>query len=139
MSDWQLYTHCGTIVSVADAYGAFVPLVGYSGGLQFGMSDSLETLPGYADGITRQIKGNAQGASSSIAVRRVDGDAGQALVKSLCDLSNDGFGFMRAEYPDGRTLTAYGIFHSMNENPVDGGEVQGFTFSFDQEQPTIED
>lgn len=139
MSDWQLYTHCGTIVSVAEGCGDFVPLGGYSGGLRFGMSDGLETLSGYDDGITRQIKVSAQGVESSVSVRRIDGDEGQDLVKMLCELNMDGHGQMRAEYPDGRILTAHGLFHSRNENPVDGDGVQGFTFSFAQEQPTIEE
>lgn len=139
MSDWEVYTHGGTIVSVADGSGAFVPLGGYSGGLQFGMVESLGELAGSDDGISRKIKETSEGVESSISVRRINGDPGQSLVKELCPIDNEGRGYMRAEYPDGRVLSAYGLFHSRNENPVDGGGVQGFTFSFAQEQPTIED
>ena len=139
MSDWQLYTHCGTEVFVSSDCVSFTRLVGYSGGLQFGMTDSLGQLDGFDDGIERGIKETSTGAESSIAVRRVVGDAGADIVKTLCPIDNEGHGFMRAVYADGRTLTAEGIFHSRNENPVDGGSVQGFTFSFSQQEPTQED
>jgi hypothetical protein len=139
MSDWEIYTHCGTLVYVSrDAY-SFVQLGGYSGGLQFGMSDSLVDLNENDDGIIRKIKATTQGVESNIAVRRIIGDEGQGLVRQLCPINDEGHGFMRAVYPDGRTLTAEGIFHSRNENPVDGGQAQGFTFSFSQQEPTIED
>jgi len=139
MSDWEVYTHKGTEVFVSALHGSFVQLKGYSGGLQFGMSDSLGDLDGYDDGIGRQIKETSQGAESSISVRRIPGDGGQDLVRSLCSIDDEGRGFMRAVYPDGRTLTAEGIFHSRNENPVEGGSVQGFTFTFSQQEPETED
>lgn len=139
MSDWRVYTHRCTEVFVSSDGVSFSRLVGYSGGLQFGMTDSLGALDNTDDGITRQIKETSAGAESSIAVRRADGDAGAAIVKALCPINEDGYGFMRAVYPDGRTLTAEGIFHSRNENSVDGGSVQGFTFSFSQQEPTQED
>lgn len=139
MSDWTVYGHRGTEVFVSDDGVTFARLVGYSGGLQFGMTDSLGDLDGDDDGITRGIKETSTGAESSIAVRRVAGDAGAAIVKALCPIGDEGHGSMRAVYPDGRTLTAEGIFHSRNENPVEGGSVQGFTFSFSQQEPTQED
>ena len=139
MSDWDVYGHRGTEVFVSSDGVNFARLVGYSGGLQFGMTDSLGQLDGFDDGIERQIKETSAGAESSISVRRVAVDAGAAIVKTLCPLDNEGHGFMRAVYPDGRTLTAEGIFHSRNENPVEGGSVQGFTFSFSQQEPTQED
>jgi len=138
MSDWEIYTHKCTEVFVSSDGVSFVRLVGYSGGLQFGMSDSLGELDGHDDGISRQIKESSQGVESSISVRRVVGDAGAAVVKDLCPIDDEGRGFMRAVYPDGRTLTAEGIFHSRNENPVDGGVAQGFTFSFSQQEPETE-
>ena len=138
MSDWQLYTHGGTDVFLSANGSTFVQLKGYSGGLQFGMSDSLGELPGFDDGITRQIKESSQGAQSSISVRRIVDDAGQALARTLCGVSSDGRGFMRATYPGGRTITAEGIFHSLNENPVDAGVVQGFEFTFSQQEPETE-
>lgn len=139
MSDWEVYGHRGTEVFVSSDGVIFTRLVGYSGGLQFGMTESLGELPGFDDGITRSIKATSAGAESAVSVRRVVGDAGAAIVKTLCPLDNEGHGFMRAVYPDDRTLTASGIFHSRNENPVDGGAVQGFTFSFSQQEPTQED
>lgn len=139
MSDWDVYGHRGTEVFVSSDGVTFTRLVGYSGGLQFGMTESLGQLDGFDDGITRGIKETSAGAESSIAVRRVVGDAGAAIVKTLCPIDNEGHGFMRAVYADDRTLTASGIFHSRNENPVDGGSVQGFTFSFSQQEPTQED
>lgn len=139
MSDWDVYSHRGTEVFVSSDGVTFTRLVGYSGGLQFGMTESIGSLDVYDDGITRGIKETSTGAESIIAVRRVVGDAGAAIVKTLCPIGNEGHGFMRAVYPDGRTLTAEGIFYSRNENPVDGGPVQGFTFSFSQQEPTQED
>ena len=139
MSDWDVYGHRGTEVFVSSNGVTFTRLVGYSGGLQFGMTESLGQLDGFDDGIERGIKETSAGAESSIAVRRVVGDAGAAIVNTLCPIDNEGHGFMRAVYADGRTLTASGIFHSRNENPVDGGSVQGFTFSFSQQEPTQED
>ena len=139
MSDWEIYTHCGTLVYVSiDGY-SFVQLNGYSGGLQFGMSDSLSDLNEDDDGIIRRIKTTAQGIESAISVRRIVGDDGQDLVRQLCPIDDEGHGFMRAVYPDGRTLIAFGLFHSRNENPVEGGQAQGFTFSFAQQEATIED
>ena len=139
MSDWEIYTHCGTLVYVSRDGYSFVQLNGYSGGLQFGMSDSLSDLNEDDDGIIRRIKTTAQGIESAISVRRIVGDDGQDLVRQLCPIDDEGHGFMRAVYPDGRTLTAFGLFHSRNENPVEGGQAQGFTFSFAQQEATIED
>ena len=136
MSEWLIYTHGGTEVFLSADGSSFVQLKGYSGGLQFGMSDTLGDLPGYDDGISRRIKESSQGAQSSISVRRIVDDAGQALARTLCGA--DGRGLMRAVYPGGRTITAEGIFHSLNENPVDAGVVQGFEFSFSQQEPETE-
>ena len=138
MSEWLVYTHGGTDVFLSADGASFVQLKGYSGGLQFGMSDSLGELQGFDDGITRQIKESSQGAQSSISVRRIVNDAGQALARTLCGVASEGRGFMRAVYPGGRTITAEGIFHSLNENPVDAGVVQGFEFTFSQQEPETE-
>ena len=138
MSEWLIYTHGGTDVFLSANGSTFVQLKGYSGGLQFGMSDSLGELQGFDDGITRQIKESRQGAQSSISVRRIVSDTGQALVRTLCGAASEGRGFMRAVYPGGRMITAEGIFHSLNENPVDAGVVQGFEFTFSQQEPEIE-
>ena len=138
MSEWLIYTHGGTDVFLSADGSTFVQLKGYSGGLQFGMADSLGDLPGYDDGIARQIKETSQGAQSSVSVRRIVDDAGQALARTLCGVANEGRGFMRAVYPGGRTITAEGIFHSLNENPVDAGVVQGFEFTFSQQEPEVE-
>ena len=129
-----LYPHVGTVVSVSSDGDTFVPLAGYAGGLQFGMSGGTENLDGYSDGIQRRVKGDRQGSDSTIAVRRVVGDSGQSLVHFLC-VEDDGLGWIRASYPGGRTLTAYGIFHSLVQNPVSGDTVQGFSFSFAQQEP----
>ncbi len=136
MSD--AFTHAGTQVFVSGDGVSFIPLLGYAGGLQFGMSEELADRQGFDDGIARQRKVGSQGASSEIAVRRIDGDAGQALVRSLTPLTADGRGYMRAEYPDGRVLTAEGLFHSLTENTIDAGEYVGFTFTFSQQEPEVE-
>jgi len=139
MSDWEIYTHCGALVYVSRDATSFVLLRGYSGGLQFGMSDTLVDMNKDDDGIIRRLKATTQGVESAISVRRIIDDEGQELVKELCPIGDEGYGYIKAVYPDGRTLMAFGIYHSRNENPVEGGQAQGFTFSFAQQEPTIED
>lgn len=134
----EVFSHCGTQVFVSADGSSFTPIGGYSGGLRFGMSESLVQDPGSDDGVQRQLKGESQGAESSVAVRHISGDAGQAIVKGLCPIDNEGRGFMRAVYPGGRTVTAEGIFHSRVHNPIEAGPVQGFEFTFSQQEPETE-
>lgn len=135
----QVFTHNGTQVFVSSDGVSFILLNGYGGGLRFGMSDSLQDEDGHDDGIQRQFKATSQGAESNIPVRHIPGDAGQALVKSLCPLGHSGHGFIRAVYHGGRTVTAQGIFSSNMGAEIGGGSPQGFDFTFSQQEPETEE
>ena len=85
----------------------------------------------------RFIKGNSNGAVSQIAVRLIEDNAGQVLIRELAEFDDNGLGGVRIEYPQGLIVEADGLFHGLIENPVNGDTYQGFIVSFTQNEVEV--
>ena len=82
----------------------------------------------------RVLKGNASGATSQMAIRLIEDNAGQDLLRDLSEFDDDGLGGVRIEYPQGLIVEADGLFHGLTENLVNGDTHQGFMASFTQNE-----
>ena len=126
--------NAGTTIKIRRAGGSWVVLAGYAGGLGLGVTSEALARDGDDDGMLRVLKGNASGAISQMAIRLIEDNAGQDLLRDLSEFDDDGLGGVRIEYPQGLIVEADGLFHGLIENPVNGDTYQGFMASFTQNE-----
>jgi len=129
--------NAGSTIKVRRTGGSWVVLAGYAGGLGLGVTSESLARDGDDDGMLRFIKGNSNGAVSQIAVRLIEDNAGQVLIRELAEFDDNGLGGVRIEYPQGLIVEADGLFHGLIENPVNGDTYQGFIVSFTQNEVEV--
>jgi len=120
---------------------------------QLGVSHAAIDVPDGASGFTQGLKGAGTGNDSTMTVRKIAADAGQADVRELADVGGqDASGSIKIVKATG-TLDAGGVpavetgdavqyaqgfFHSYLEIQGDTTTHEGFTVNFRQNAVTIE-
>ena len=132
-----MLTNTGVTVYVRRNGGSWILLKGYVGGLTLGMVSENIVRDGDDDGITRYLKGGSNGSQSQISVRLIASDAGEALIREMCEFDDNGLGGVRIDYPQGLSLAADGLFQGLIENVVDPDTYQGFAVSFTQNEVEV--
>lgn len=118
---------------------------GFVGGFQLGFSTSNVDVPDLEAGITLGTKGLRSGQDSTGTFRRVDGDTGQASIKTEAEseatagsIKIISAGVGAAPASGDRVQYAQGYFHSYVENEVSGDGYEGFSVNFKQNRPAVD-
>jgi len=119
---------------------------GFTGGLQLGFEAENIDIPDIGSGITLGAKGMRTGAESEMSFRRIADDSGQTSLKAQADgVASAGSvkvisaGVDVAAEPGDRVQYAQGYFHSFMEMEISEDGYEGFTVSFKQNRPTVDD
>lgn len=118
---------------------------GFVGGFQLGFPTSNVDVPDLEAGITLGAKGMRSGQDSTGTFRRIDGDTGQASIKTEAE-SEATAGSIKiisaevdaAPASGDRVQYAQGYFHSYVENEVSGDGYEGFSVNFKQNRPAVD-
>lgn len=129
-----------------EAISDWTRLTGYVGGLALGMEGSSVEAEDVALGITLSGRGLDAGKESEISYRRVDSDAGQALIDSIV-ATCEGSGSVKviaaacnADAVAGDPVAyAQGYFMGGGDNEITGGDPDQGLVAFKQELPTVKD
>jgi len=122
----------------------WVRLTGYLGGLALGMEGASVEAEDVAMGLTLSGRGLDAGKESEISYRRVDSDAGQALVDTIT-ATCDGAASIKvisaacnaaAEAGDPVSY-AQGYLMGAGDNEITGGDPEQGIVTFKQELPTV--
>jgi hypothetical protein len=115
---------------------------------QLGVSHSNIDVPDLQTGFTAGIKGAGTGNDSTATFRDVDGDAGQALVRTTANAGGTlgtisikivkGSGTDQAPASGDPVQYAHGYVHSYVEVQGDNSTHEGFTVNFKQNAVTVD-
>jgi hypothetical protein len=152
--------HIGKTIYVAQALPATNDTTGFEAltwvqvkgpitGPQLGVSHSMIDIPDLATGFTTAAKGAASGTDTTMSFRKVASDAGQEDLKEQAEDQNGvlsikivtGSGTDSGDGPAPVTGDpveyAQGIAHSYQPNQIDGGNFEGFSVGFKQNDFTV--
>lgn len=148
--------HIGKTIYVAKAHPATNDTTGFeaitwvkANGLitlpQLGVSHSMTDIPDLQTGFTSAVKGAAQGVDTTMTFRNVDGDTGQADLKSQAEDKDGvlsikivkGSGTDNAPVAGDPVEYAQGIAHSYQPNQGDNSSYEGFQVGFRQNDFTV--
>ena len=125
---------------------SWVRVNGFTGGLQLGFEAENIDIPDIASGITLGAKGMRTGAESEMSFRRITDDAGQISLKAQAEggasagsVKVISAGVDTPAAPGDRVQYAQGYFHSFMEMEISEDGYEGFTVSFKQNRPTVDD
>lgn len=129
-----------------EALSDWTRLTGYVGGLALGMEGSSVEAEDIALGLTLTGRGLDAGKESEISYRRVDSDAGQALIDTIV-ATCEGFGSVKviaaacnaAAVAGDPVAYAQGYFMGGGDNEITGGDPDQGIVTFKQELPTVKD
>lgn len=127
-----------------EALSDWTRLTGYVGGLALGMEGSSVEAEDIALGLTLTARGLEAGKESEISYRRVDSDAGQALIDTIL-ATCDGSGSVKviAGACDAAAATgdpveyAQGYFMGGGGNEITGSDPAHGIVTFKQELPSV--
>jgi hypothetical protein len=103
-------------------------------GPQPGIETSMIDVPDLATGFTKGEKGASIGRTTEVTIAEVQGDTGQANLKTYAAASYGTEVTFRLIKPDGLNPYVYvsGLLHSYLPNPLDTESFRGFVVQFRQ-------
>ena len=114
----------------------------------FGITHANIDVPDLQSGFTGGVKGAGTGDDTSATFRAVGSDTGQGNVETAANspagifslkIVKRGSGTANAPAAGDAVEYAQGYVHSYKDNQADGGQFEGFTVNFKQNDFTIKD
>lgn len=146
-------THIGKTIFIAQALPATNDEAGFAA-LNYTKVEGLQILPQFGvshnnidrsdlqSGFVQGLKGSGSGTDSTMTFHTIDGDAGQAILKTAAAAFGEGgdvsLKVVRGSGPNEAAVAgdpvvyAQGYVHSDTENQGDDSNYEGFTVNFKQ-------